>query len=188
MDKFYLLKDIIRKRRSIFPVSYNSKEIEDTLISEILETGNWAPTHKKTEPWRYIVIKGQKLIELGSFMYDDYTANTPEASFSQRKAHKRRKNAINSAAVIAICMKRHENIPEWEEIAAVSMSVQNIWLACSAQNIGSYWSTPNTINRLADFLQLEKDERCLGLFYMGYYDTELPDGERNPMEDKVKWL
>ena len=27
-------------------------------------------------------------------------------------------------------------IPEWEEIAAVSMSVQNMWLTCTANEIG----------------------------------------------------
>ena len=34
-------------------------------IEYLMEAGNWAPTHHKSEPWRYIVISGTKNI-LGS--------------------------------------------------------------------------------------------------------------------------
>ena len=30
----------------------------DETIEYLLEAGNWAPTHHKTQPWRYIVISG----------------------------------------------------------------------------------------------------------------------------------
>jgi nitroreductase len=91
--------------------------------------------------------------------------------------------------VIAICMKRHQDtVPEWEEIAAVAMAVQNMWLTCTALGIGSYWSTPNAIEHLDEPLNLAHDERCLGLFYMGYSDVVLPEGKRNPIGEKVEWM
>ena len=37
---------------------------------------------------------------------------------------------------------KQNRLPEWEEIAAVSMAVQNMWLTCYANNIGCYLSTP----------------------------------------------
>tara|TARA_B100001250_G_C19287505_1_gene565992 strand:- start:299 stop:562 length:264 start_codon:yes stop_codon:yes gene_type:complete len=61
--------------------------------------------------------------------------------------------------------------PEWEEIAATSMAVQNIWLSCVNRNIGGYWSTPPYIKHLNSFLNLKKNERSLGFFYLGCYDT-----------------
>jgi nitroreductase len=30
----------------------------DEDISLLLEAANWAPTHKRSEPWRYVVIPG----------------------------------------------------------------------------------------------------------------------------------
>ena len=52
--------------------------------------------------------------------------------------------------VICICLNRSQEdfIPEWEEISAVAMSVQNMWLTCSANNLGCYWSSPKIISML----------------------------------------
>lgn len=80
-------------------------------------------------------------------------------------------------------------IPEWEEIAAVSMSVQNMWLTCTANEVGCYWSSPAIINSLNNFLQLKSNQRCLGLFYMGKYD-ELSQNNiiKKSIKEKVTWL
>ena len=39
------------------PHQFNNLSIEDDHINLILDAANWAPTHKKTEPWRYKVLK-----------------------------------------------------------------------------------------------------------------------------------
>jgi nitroreductase len=43
-----LLNDIIRKRRSVFPLQYNGELVSDSTIDEILYNANTAPTHKMT--------------------------------------------------------------------------------------------------------------------------------------------
>ncbi len=79
-------------------------------------------------------------------------------------------------------------IPEWEEIAAVSCAVQNMWLSCTALNIGCYWSSPKSITNAKNFLGLSENERCLGLFYMGYTNETVITGHRNSIQDKIEWL
>ena len=39
-----------------------------------------------------------------------------------------------------------------------------------------------------EFTEFSPGEKCLGLFYMGYYDGDLPEGERGPLASKIKWL
>jgi nitroreductase len=58
-------------------------------------------------------------------------------------------------------------VPECEEIAATLMAVQNMWLTCTANNIGCYWSSPEYIQRMNNFLKLEEGQRCLGFLYLG---------------------
>jgi len=53
-----MVLDLIKKRRSIFPAQYTDREIAKSDIEKILEAANWAPTHKKTEPWRFRVFRG----------------------------------------------------------------------------------------------------------------------------------
>jgi len=183
-----MIFDIIQKRRSVFPVQYNDKPISKETIETILEAANWAPNHKKTEPWRFKVLQGESKEALGKFLSGKYQENAINPK--QMKIKKLQENPKKSTAVIAICMQRdpNESLPEWEEIAATSMAVQNMWLCCTEMNIGAYWSSPGLIKYMDAFFDLKEGERCLGFFYMGYYDEELPEASRRPIEDKVEWM
>lgn len=181
---------LIRKRRAIFPKSYNGKPIEKQVVEEILENATWAPTHRHTEPWRFKVLVGAALERLSTYLGDYYKNNTPPELFSEIKYNKTKENPQKSACVIAICMQRDpdDRVPEWEEVAAVACAVQNMWLTCAAYGIGSYWSTPKAALEAGEFFGLKEGERCLGLFYMGYHDLNGLPGKRSPVEEKVEWM
>ena len=95
-----------------------------------------------------------------------------------------------SGAVIAICMQRDlkERVPEWEEIAATAMAVQNLWLMTQEMGLGGYWSSPGYISELAEDLNLQEGERCLGFFYLGVFDEEIPAGDRDSVIEKIEWF
>lgn len=192
MRKFEILTDIIRSRRAVFPHQFQEGlEIDDDLIMNILENANCAPTHKRTEPWRFKVIKGESRKRLSAFAGDWYKKNTPDEKYSELKYQKQISNPLKSSHIIAICMKRNESsgIPEWEEVAAVACAVQNMWLSCSALGIGSYWSTPGSIYDASEFLGLDSDERCLGWFYMGWIAPNLDlKLSRTAIEAKVELI
>ncbi len=183
-----MIFDLIKNRRSVFPVQYNAKPIAKATLEKVLEAANWAPNHKKTEPWRFKVMTGSKKTELGQFLSKKYEETDPKPK--NIKIKKLLENPPKAAAIIAICLQRDpkESVPEWEEVAATSMAVQNMWLCCTELGIGSYWSSPGLIKYMDEFFDMEEGERCLGFFYMGYYDEELPQGTRRPITDKVAWL
>ncbi|MGO4918483.1 nitroreductase family protein [Maribacter spongiicola] len=62
-----MIFDILKKRRSVFPVQYNDSPIVKEDIEKILAAGNWAPNHKCTEPWRFKVIQGDAKKKIGHF-------------------------------------------------------------------------------------------------------------------------
>lgn len=184
-----MLKGIISGRRAVYPVQYNSEKITKDEISTILEAANWAPTHRRTEPWRFKVFHGEAQEKLAHFMAETYKSTTDK--FSERSYEKMKANPVKAGCVIAICMQRDlkESVPEWEEIAATAMAVQNMWLTAASMNIGSYWSTPGVKEHLAKLVDLEEGERCLGFFYMGKYDDELSEGSRKTsIDDKTQWI
>lgn len=183
-----MIKKIIANRRAVFPRQYNEEVITKEEIQEILEAANWAPTHRRTEPWRFKVVYGDKLEEFGAHVADKYKETA--AKFSERKYKGIQEKFLKSSCVIAICMQRDpkERVPEWEEIASTAMAVQNMWLTAAAKGIGAYWSSPALREEVGDYLNLQEGEHCLGFFYMGKYDGKLPEGTREPLEDKVHWL
>ncbi len=185
---FRMVFELIKKRRSVFPAQYTNQPINRSEIEKILEAANWAPTHKKTEPWRFKVFMEDSKVQLGQFLAKKY--EDTEANPKVFKVKKLLENPSRSAVVIAICMQRdpNESLPEWEEIAATAMAVQNMWLCCTEMGIGCYWSSPGLVKYMGEFIQLGDGEQCLGFLYMGRYEEEISVGERNPVEDKVVWF
>jgi len=185
------LNNLIKNRRAIFPKTYNDKPIAREIIEQILENANWAPTHKFTEPWRFKVFHStESRAELGDFMAAQYKETMPSDKFSETKFNKLKTNARRSACAIALCMQRDpsESIPEWEEVAALACAVQNMWLTCSAYDIGCYWSSAKILQKTgAKFLNLAEGERCLGLLFMGYHNLPQLTGKRTPIAEKVVW-
>lgn len=183
-----MIFDLIQKRRSVFPSTYIDKPIAKSDIEKILEAANWAPNHKKTEPWRFKVLQGGSQERLGKFLSEKYLEVVEKPK--QIKTRKLLENPGKAGALIAICMQRdpNESLPEWEEIAATAMAVQNMWLCCTELGIGSYWSSPGLIKYMDEFFDLNEGEKCLGFFYMGYYDAELLEVTRKPIDGKVVWM
>ncbi|RMA66395.1 nitroreductase family protein [Ulvibacter antarcticus] len=184
-----MISEAIKNRRAVFPVQYNNDAISKEEIKEILEAANWAPTHRRTEPWRFKVILGETKGELAGFLAKTYKEKTE--NFSEFKFQKYLNNPRKAACIIAICMQRDakQAIPEWEEIAATAMAVQNMWLMAHELKIGAYWGSPGIVKYMDQFFEMADDERCLGFFYMGKYDGELDAGVRaTSIEEKTVWL
>ena len=184
-----MISEIIKSRRAVFPAQYNDKPITEDEIRTILTAANWAPTHRRTEPWRFKVIQGETKGKLADFLAEMYKEKTENPS--EFKYNKYKKNPRKAACVIAICMQRDPEgvIPEWEEVAATAMAVQNMWLVAHEMKIGAYWGSPGIVKYMGDFFKLNEGERCLGFFYMGKYDEELTEGSRNStIENKTVWL
>ncbi|GHC46847.1 nitroreductase family protein [Ulvibacter litoralis] len=184
-----MISEIIKNRRSVFPDQYNQEPILESEIEQLLEAANWAPSHKKTEPWRFKVFQGESQAALGLFLAEKFkeTAQT----FSEFKYNKLKENPVKAGCIIAICMQRdpNESIPEWEEIAATAMAVQNMWLVAESLSIGAYWSSPGLVKYMGEFINLAEGERCLGFFYVGKYDEKVSEGYRKSnIEAKTVWM
>lgn len=181
--------EIIEKRRSVFPKEYNKEPILKEELDKVLSAANWAPNHKHTEPWRFKVIQGDSKLKFAEFLVEKNTEVEGKPSSFKRK--KIVSKFEESHTVIAICIQKNPQgkPPEWEEISAVAMAVQNMWLACTELNIGAYWSSPSLIHLVDDFFKLKEGEDCLGFFYMGKFDGDLKEGKRkSPISDKVDYF
>lgn len=185
------ISDLLHRRRAIFPKTYlQGKPIGRSIIEQILENANQAPTHRLTEPWRFQVFHSEtSRKELSAYMSEFFKKNTAPDLFTEEKMIKAGENPLLAGAVIAVIMHRdpEARIPEWEEIASVAMAVQNMWLSCTAIKLGCYWSSPRVALEGRDFFGLEEGERCLGLFYMGWHEMPEIPGKRGPIEEKVVW-
>lgn len=182
---------LIAFRRAVYPSQFEKGDIEDETILQLLKNANMAPTHKMTQPWFFKIYKNQSKIRLASAMVQAMKKQKPDDLRTGFKEKSILDKCQMSSCVFGIFMKRSTaiTIPEWEEIAAVAMAVQNIWLSCTDQQIGCYWSSPKYVENMNSFFDLDYNERCLGFMYLGKFDhSTLPIKERESIESKLEWL
>lgn len=187
---------IIRGRRSMFVAQFKENDpVDDSVIEEMLENANWAPTHKLTQPWRFIVYTGEGLKKFANYQAEMYKSRAAKngTPFIEATYQKFKENPLKASHVIAILMKRTENsgIPVMEEIAAVSMAVQNMYLTASAYGLAAYWGTggPTFWPEAREDFGLEGEDMLMGFFYVAKPASDRwPIGKREPIADKVGWI
>lgn len=164
------LKNIIESRRSIFPKDYTGKVIPTEILDEVLSSATFAPSHKRTKPWRFKALLGEEKEKLGEELQRLYKENTAPAAFLQKKYEDIGFKISSASAVVPIVVEFSGLVPEWEETAAVAMAVQNMYLTCTEHHLGCYWSSPPISLMLSSYLNLTENQRCLGVFYIGTLD------------------
>jgi len=177
----------IQERRTVNQNSFTDQDISQENILTILEAANAAPTHKRTQPWRFVVFQKDGLQRLGTELSRIYREITPAEKYTELAEQNMAKKATMSNVAIAIIVNYTGELPEWEELAATACSVQNIWLAAHSLGIGGYWASPGLINHLGPFLHLAENQKCVGIFYMGHHNSEPREPVRSSIEDKVRW-
>lgn len=177
----------IHFRRTVNQNSFTDQDISQEDLLTILEAANAAPTHKRTQPWRFVVFRKEGLERLGTELARIYKSITPPEKYAEATEQNMAKKATMSNVAIAIVVNYTGDVPEWEELAATAASVQNIWLASHSLNIGGYWATPGLINHLGGFLNLEENQKCIGIFYLGHHNAEAREPARTPIQDKIRW-
>lgn len=188
------LNELIKNRRSIFPKMYSDEPVPEQVIQQMLENANWAPTHRFTEPWRFTVFQGEGLKKLAEFQAQLYKkVAEADGSYEERKYQKLATQPMMASHVIAIAMRRdpEKTIREVEEIAAVSMAVQNMYLTATAYSIGCYWGTGGItyMDEAKDFFGLGDEDKFMGFLYVGSLNGEIKaKGLRKPIEEKVTWV
>lgn len=190
---FEHIQNIIRQRRTTKPNQMNGQSIPNEQVKQLLELADWAPTHGHTEPWRFRVFSGNKVLEFCQQHAELYRQHTPADKFMQEKYNKLLNMGEKASHLIIASMERGNlpKIPTLEEIAATSCAIQNLLLGATALGIATYWGSGGMAYHPAmhDHLQLREEDLVLGILYLGYTDKASTDGRRViPLEEKVKWM
>lgn len=183
---------VIRDRRTVYPEQFTERIVHRELIEQMLTNATWAPTHGKTQPWRFKVYTGEGRTKLADILSELYKANTPEENYSESKLQRLLARVRGTSAIISVAMARTEEtrIPEIEEVEAVACATQNILLTATAYGLGSFWSSPKTFYQkgASERFGYKESDKMLGLIYLGYPSVEWPKSHRKPLEYVTEWV
>lgn len=185
------LTEVIQSRKSVYPKQFTGDKIDREVINWILYNAIQAPSHRKVNPWRFHVLTGLKKKELGDVFKTTYKNNTSADEFSEKKFNSFDQKFSNTSHIFVISMQPNSErpVPEWENVAAVAAAVQNIYLSVTAAGFGGYWSSPaSMLQVMENFFGFGEEEKCLGLFYLGVPQNNLPTANTGrQIENFVTW-
>ncbi|MDQ3045399.1 MAG: nitroreductase family protein [Chloroflexota bacterium] len=181
----------IRERRSISKVGPERPPRE--LIEQVLEAATWAPNHRLTEPWRFIVIAGEARHDLGRAMARAHVAAmSGEVDDSAAEFARLAAKPLRAPVIIAVGVEpaTGPKIIEAEEIAAGAAAVQNLLLAAHALGLGAMWRTGAAVDadEVKTLLGLSARAHLIGFVYLGYPVRAPPRRERTPAAMVTRWL
>jgi nitroreductase len=188
-----IINTLIRNRRSVFQQQFSGERIDDSIVMQMLENANWAPTHRLTEPWRFMVFTGEGIRKLAELQAEVYkTVTEADGTYKEDRYQNLLTKPLLSSHIIAIAMKRDEkkSVPEIEEIGAVFCAIQNIYLTMTAYGVGGYLSTGGItyFDESKKALGLNSDDKLLGFFHLGIPKGDIADSRRKPIEEKIVWV
>ncbi len=186
------ITEVIRNRRTIFPEQFTERVVQKEMIQHILTNGTWAPTHGKTQPWKFTVYTGSGREKLKAITEQLFLAANGAEAINDSKLTRLKSRIERTTALISLAMVRTEElpIPEIEEVEAVACAAQNILLTATAYGLGAFWSSPKFLYlpESATAFGYGENDKMLGLIYLGYPTGEWPKAHRKPLEYVTTWV
>ncbi len=159
-------------------------------IETLLQAAVRAPNHRLTEPWRFVVMTGPALDELGEVFAQILRAVKPDAT--EEELNRERARPHRAPVIIGVaCLKGRDLIETHENIVATAAAIQNILLAAHGMGLGAYLRTGDTAYHplLLRWLGVPEDAQFMGFIYLGYPAPDVPlrQTPRRPINEVTQW-
>lgn len=164
--------ELIRERRSVR--DFKSETVPRDAVERWLEAARWAPNHRLTEPWRFIVLSadGQARADVAR-LYREHTfeinSALPDAKRASVADANRREALDAPLLVFAYSIPGENEEVTRENYAAVACGVQNFQLAAWAEGYAAGWSTGGITRHsgLSDALGADQSWELVGALFVG---------------------
>lgn len=183
--------DTIRSRRTIY--DFKPEAVPRDKIAQALEHAVWAPNHKVTEPWRFIVVNGktkENLAGIYRLMQMEKT-KSDDPDVLAKAGRKGYEKLMSKPTIIGVvCRKDADPVRAREDYAAACCAMYNISLAAWEEGIGMQWSTSALIRHPETLKLLQvnpEEEEIIGFLYTGY-PAAIPEQRRVPAKDRTTWF
>ncbi|SMB94674.1 nitroreductase family protein [Deinococcus hopiensis] len=179
-------------RRTVDLAALRPDPIPHGTVLRLLEAANWAPSHGRTEPWRFAVFTGEGRRVLSDALATSLALIKGEPQADPEVVRAQRERQLLAPVWLAVAAEPAEKpkMPLHEEQWATVCAVQNLLLAARALGIASKWITnaPSMHEHTRKRLHFSERAHMMGLIYLGYPAGEWPQGERRAVEEKVRWV
>lgn len=187
--------EAIASRRSIR--RFQDKSVPEETIRIVLEAATRAPSGKNSQPWRFVVVEGEKRAEMVRLMRQGIAQM--QAQGMNTGSAEGTAWIMEQAPVTIFCFNPNGQAP-WLPLSAdqmfsavvdlqsVGAALQNLVLAAQDQGLGSLWMCDvfYAYNELQSWLG--EEGQMIAAIALGYADESPAARPRMNLSQVVRWL
>jgi len=181
------LYDAIEKRRTI---RVFKKPASEEQLKKIILAGTKAPSGRNTQPWEFVIVEDQSLIdEIADIKYELTLKMAPDDGTEREnfiKMATAQRESFRNASILAVCHKQGGDASAW-------LCIENIILAAVAEGLGSgivFYATEERA-MITELLGFPGDYDLAAVLKIGVPGEEGHPRERNPYAPRrpeFSWL
>lgn len=180
--------EAIHKRQSAGKMQ--SKAVPRDDLVKLLDAAAQAPNHYKVRPWRFVVLTGKGLLQLGDVMAEVFRRKFPDVEAAA--VERERDKPLRAPAIIAVGVDppADPRVLEIENICAAAAACENLLLAAEAIGLGAHWRTGDAARdpEIKRFLGLSEEQQLIAFVYLGYPEVWPPLPERPDSSERTRWI
>lgn len=177
------LREIITGRRSVS--QFQPTPVPESQLADLLDAAVYAPNHRLTQPWRFIIVTGEARGDLAEARRALALADGRDEAYADKV--RRTFNAVPAFVFVIQDQADDAHLRE-EDYAACCCLTQNLLLLAWEQGVGSVWKTFPDDPILRDFLGLAGRERVVAMLFMGYPAQVPAAPTRRPASAAISYL
>jgi nitroreductase len=177
----------IKGRRSVR--CYTKEPVLKEQIEAILEAGVWAPTAMAREPWRFIIVEDEKLI---NYVSDETKLAVQQMRPAVADRYKTKEDIIcyNAPVLVLVCAEKD---PQWNNLNLVdsALAAQNMFLKAYELGLGTcYMGFVSLLNSKPAILRkigVPENYDLMVPFILGHPETKQGASKRKK-PNILKWI
>ncbi len=168
--------------------AFNDRVPPRALVERIIEAATWAPNHRRTEPWRFVVLAGEERVRFGEHLAAAMRAD----GVADKVIDSTRTKVVRSPILVVVAQQGSPDdaVRDLEDYAACCCATENLLLAAHAEGLAAKWSTGEmaTMPAAFEYLGLMPADRVVGYIYLGYAaDAGAPPKHAERTPAVVSW-
>lgn len=177
----------LQDRRTVF--QFQERPVEPATLARALAAAHWAPNHKHSWPWRFVVPGPQLQAQLVDYFVQRLEhklrlRGTPESDLPDMLANGRRRQERIPAQVIVYATQSGDTLRDKEDFASACCATQNLMLALWSEGVASGWKTFDSPEAYALLGLSPAEANLVGLIQLGYPQLR-KSGRRPPLSAYV---
>ena len=172
--------EFLKTRKSVPLTQLTGPGPNDEQLADLLEIAARVPDHGRMEPWRFIIYRGDAVLEAGEALAALAQKKNGPMSDEEIERERNRLNRAPLAVGVVSNVTDAGHIPEWEQFLSAGAAAMNLVTAATAMGFGANWVTGwySDDAEARAIIGLQSHEKMAGIVHIGSYERAIPDRPR----------